>query len=636
MCKHNHIVVTELLDSGLLGEDFIPVLRDALRKEWICPSMAEAASGGDTPAGTSPTPTVIIPAAAKVYAQLVESEYLCHMGGLDTNVFRFMTPHTHTHMAGDAAHCPGSHPGYSTSAHVIHPYACSLGQLLHSGEAKVLSDPLLVCAIDFHALPEAGGQHVSINVPCTVTGRMDAVVFWWECCLDKEGDFVLHNKPIDKCTGGVGSSGLSSTSRDNTEVDSSCGIEHQDHWLQGCVLMLDDSNAMACTHKLTASYVTEGDQVPLLVHQNDTTIWFELDKSKGDYCSGEVEGECSGDTHLPHSSMTHLYSIFDTERVSQLNYPGYIAGIRAALVDYMKEVSDQVTRLVVHIGDGPVVPMLVNECATQLAKRNKDQDQHVSVRVMSLDNDEDCVKVCMQHFANEQVLSVCSSSSCPPDWLLSAKGVHLICAEPFFRADAYSKTWGKNGLMRYWQGCHSLGPYLSDDVVLLPRRAVLCVALVQCKELWEAREPVRRPVQGVHVSDLNVLHSYDKIDSLQSWQYGVTLMSNVVDLLHMDFHDNPGDAGCDGLHSIPVTAHSDGTCHALLMWLEYGTKAKGVIDDPASRWSQARPSHTATPFMQGIRYLKNPVDCVGGDTVVHCLPQLNVLDGVLGAQLVVP
>jgi SAM-dependent methyltransferase len=56
------IVVAELLDTGLLGESFIRVLRDAKARGW----MAEA-DGGSQPAAR------VIPCRARVWGQLVES-----------------------------------------------------------------------------------------------------------------------------------------------------------------------------------------------------------------------------------------------------------------------------------------------------------------------------------------------------------------------------------------------------------------------------------------------------------------------------------------------------------------------------------------------------------------------------------
>jgi type II protein arginine methyltransferase len=58
------IVVAELLDTGLLGESFIPVLRDARARGW----MVDA--GGDDSAQQGAR---VVPCRARVFGQLVES-----------------------------------------------------------------------------------------------------------------------------------------------------------------------------------------------------------------------------------------------------------------------------------------------------------------------------------------------------------------------------------------------------------------------------------------------------------------------------------------------------------------------------------------------------------------------------------
>ena len=59
--------MAELLDTGLLGENFIPVLREAANRGWFAPRCR------------------VLPARARVYAQLVESACLRRMATLDVS-----------------------------------------------------------------------------------------------------------------------------------------------------------------------------------------------------------------------------------------------------------------------------------------------------------------------------------------------------------------------------------------------------------------------------------------------------------------------------------------------------------------------------------------------------------------------
>ena len=140
--------------AGLLGERFIPVIRDAQARGWLAPGCR------------------VVPSRARVVGMLVESSYLRRMTRLDAAACGFALP---TDIADDLG---------SAS-----PYDIPLGRLLQSGQARALSSPFEAWDIGFDlaGLPPAGGRSKRIHVQATRCGRVDAIAFWWECDLVGDG-----------------------------------------------------------------------------------------------------------------------------------------------------------------------------------------------------------------------------------------------------------------------------------------------------------------------------------------------------------------------------------------------------------------------------------------------------------------
>ena len=102
-----HLIVTELLDTGLLGEAFIPVLRDAQARGWLREGCR------------------VVPARGRVFGQLVESEYMHKLAVLDPTErgFGFHSPEKKKEDAEDA---------------IISPFDCSFRHLLQNRQAREL------------------------------------------------------------------------------------------------------------------------------------------------------------------------------------------------------------------------------------------------------------------------------------------------------------------------------------------------------------------------------------------------------------------------------------------------------------------------------------------------------------------
>ncbi|GAQ84710.1 Arginine N-methyltransferase [Klebsormidium nitens] len=155
------VLVSEILDSELLGEGLLPTLRDAWARR-LRPSART------------------VPRRARVYAQLVECEYLrtCHdLSGREAGL-----PDGVRIATGPEA-CLGRGP----PAWAVHVDA--FGDSL-----KPLSAPFPVFDFDF-AAPPSGDRHVALNVTSCVDGTAQGLITWWSIDLDDEGSITYTTAP---------------------------------------------------------------------------------------------------------------------------------------------------------------------------------------------------------------------------------------------------------------------------------------------------------------------------------------------------------------------------------------------------------------------------------------------------------
>ena len=260
---------------------------------------------------------------------------------------------------------------------------------------------------------------------------------------------------------------------------------------------------------------------------------------------------------------------------------------------------------------------------------------------MSLEASEQCQGLTVRLLSAGGMSAPVTSTTCEPSWALHPGSVGLVCAEPYFHDDRYCKTWGRAGLLRYWLSVEALSPYLTESALLLPYCCRLHVALVQCSALWNARKPCPASVEGLDLQAINTLHSFDKTDSVQLWKHHFTALSAGTSTLFMNFYEPTVDAHSTTTTSVLAT--ESGVCHAVVLWLEYSGAAgsRGATEPVVgeSKWFDGGPplgaGKEAAPYLQGIRYLREPLTVGAGDSIV-VKTVLDVLQGVLTATVVPP
>ncbi|PKU80479.1 protein arginine N-methyltransferase 7 [Dendrobium catenatum] len=153
------VLVSEILDSELLGEGLIPTLQHA--HDMLLTSNAKT-----------------IPYHATTYGQLVESTFLWKLNDLHGN---------------DVSASDGICLSPAGLVHVkSQQYAIHFNSLCN--EMRLLSEPFKIFEFDFWKRPDSHGE-TEIWINPTDDGKVHAVVTWWVLQLDREGSVLYSTAP---------------------------------------------------------------------------------------------------------------------------------------------------------------------------------------------------------------------------------------------------------------------------------------------------------------------------------------------------------------------------------------------------------------------------------------------------------
>ncbi|CAJ0942625.1 unnamed protein product, partial [Mesorhabditis belari] len=153
-----NVIVAEVFDTELIGEGALRTFKEALQKL------------------TKPN-TRVVPSRAKVFILPLESSVLDEF----TKV-----PVLPSHPSGSPLPtCPGT----------ASVFDCQVSQL-GKGQFRALSSPTLAFEFDFE---DASKIHYDeshrIEIPVKSTGRVDAIVMWWELDMDGTGEHIIDMAP---------------------------------------------------------------------------------------------------------------------------------------------------------------------------------------------------------------------------------------------------------------------------------------------------------------------------------------------------------------------------------------------------------------------------------------------------------
>ncbi|XP_022154833.1 protein arginine N-methyltransferase 1.6 isoform X2 [Momordica charantia] len=209
------VLVSEILDSELLGEGLIPTLQHAHDKLLVEDPLT-------------------VPYRATIYGQLVESTYLWKLHDLHNNEAK----------ASDGIHLV---PVGLEPIICVKPQQYAMHCDAITNEVKLLSEPFKVFEFDFWKRPESHAEN-ELHIKATESGRVHAVVSWWMLQLDREGTVFYSTAP----------KWISPPK--NIRAGDWC-----DHWKQ-CVWFIPRNGAS----------ISKDEKVHLIASHNDTTFSYHL------------------------------------------------------------------------------------------------------------------------------------------------------------------------------------------------------------------------------------------------------------------------------------------------------------------------------------------------------------------------
>jgi len=516
------LCTSELLESGLLGEGWIPAIRDAWERHL------------DSDA-------VIIPKGAKVFAQIV--------GGM--GISNFSIPHEPLDgfpegrllsltLKSDDSNLSSVDSGGGIQKEGIR-VPLHVQQLLEDSSSypiRILSDPievLEICVESQDALPPSDGMTRSMTIIPIESGIASGVIYWWE--LDFFG----------------------TTSKYNTGVNES-DSHWQDHWQQCLYVFTKESSQDNVV-------LTKGVPVTLKVDHDDTSISF---------------GVISRDSDARHSSKrikktSDEYSHWITPvRAWQLNDLTRSRRIRDSIKMMIEQRGKDVP--VLDLSDFSLCGMMAALLgATNVISLEASSTQLLPVATARIAQITNNLPLDGSSF---QILRCYAEQLTLP--LLGGSQAEIVVAEPYYEI---LEGWEIQQALNYFYTLKSLKQrnVVKEDAVSVPQKARIMGQVFESMSIAEAYRRCDSPIRGFHHDVANRSYSFHEHHiMLPSWQYKMETLSSPFEIALLDY-DSCEIAQTASECVVRLNQH--GTCHGMLVWVEYDlpTSTPGIMEVLSTR-----------------------------------------------------
>jgi len=526
-----HLCISELLESGFLGEGIIPTLRDA----WERHLEPDA---------------IMIPQRARIYAQIVESEdsVACYRGPctdiLKNISTRFSTMPSLTNENGDeeTSLLLSENPEEENKKGYLVPIRADA--LLSKSDVKTLTDPFLALEFDFtsaQSMPPMDGRSMSFQLSPINSGKAHGVLFWWE--LDLWEGLTYSTKP--------------------PKYRNQKDYHWQDHWQQ-CLFVFHRTH-QDCETLERGSFFT------CTASHTDTAIAFHIPRTT----------KSSSPTHSKKLKRTPLNPItkYSFARTLSLYDAHRIKAYRTALEYTLKQKGTQAP--ILDLSDfsmGAIIAATFKENPAQHVHSVESGDTSLSPWPILSSKIAQIGNALPQPNSVFQVWNT-RPEMLTPDLLFpsSQQKIQIVVAEPYYEQlqgfplqEALNFYYILQGLQ-----CKDI---LSPDFTVLPQRARIMGCAVELPpEMINAYGPFshkeKKEICGLDHTPLYQWHGRD-IDQYDipfyMWQYGYTSLTDPfeLDCLEYEILDLS-----KSISKVPawkkVPFRKDGICHGMLIWVEY-------------------------------------------------------------------
>ena len=596
--KKAKLVVAEILDAALLGEDCLGTLRHAADHLLQDGYFA-------------------IPASAEVVACAVESELLASFQRVES---AWWAPEIYRQDAGDA-----------------NPHDVVLEKLVAAGGARVLSNDFPAWSIDFEHLPATSRSRV-LKVKVQKSGRVDAIVFWWHC-------YMLRGDQCASMTNAPWTSGR--------EIG---------HWRQAVSVLPHGRSVEGGETLSLMAYHTDEDIWFRIVESDPSSglmprgssnlglmssqrLWMLSDRKKYQQIQRAMDlavkslkqlhpgfaiqvGEHKGNTKKPFSKCFKIVWNCSNQNL------GSKLWISRLFVIFLMVTWSLTLLQVLDLSDGPIMTLL---CLQSFRRRGGTprlrkllQVARLGPRILSLESNKDDLRIskdvlkrhvkASRRLLGPKVLHVLGSPS------LERKMISLVCGEPF--AKECEGLPCDCQLWHHWAQVDALGFSLTSNCIFLPCSFRVKAVLIACPDLWRRRQPIRFPVQGLAVGAINDLHpdvtGRDHRFPCSLWQVDHAVLSHPGILCSVDVK-MPFPENLLEFSKIILSPKTKSKVDGIATWTEVCFNGAWI---PTAHISDGR--FQPGPMMQGVLLAKNLERRLGHDVAVQAC--FHVQDGSLSLR----
>ena len=514
----------ELLESGLLGEGWLPTMRDA----WTRHLNVDA---------------IVIPCRARIIAQVVDggSVVANYRGPHDENsCMSFQTSSSNSGNKHSWVDGSCTVPMHLDALFEIRDQADPSGKAV-----RKLCHPITVMEFDVTSLdkiPSSEGRCLCQNVLCTQTGIANGVVFWWE--LDLFENFTYSTEPSKQ-------------------------DPWQDHWQQVLYVLLEEAP------------LQQGQEFTMYSFHNDTQLGFCINRHlhKDTYTA-------STSTSSPSKRLkAHDRSCADVTQqcLSSLCQKNYCSPERALQLNdgpnriekLSRSISLSLTRLKAKSTENrPVVVLDVSDfslCAILIAKY-----KDIKCFVNSIESRSALLAAKVAQFGNRlddalyfQILNAHPDQLSTVDMLLGQQSANFVVAEPYYEQLEGCHILEALNFYYILKGLRHLG-IASSDCLTMPIYASIQACAIQFERPIST---VYQSIKNDSICDFNhaaVNHYFDQIEQrdiyLPLWQYKYQKLTKDVELTKLLFDREQ----IDSYGPCEVSFESIGSCHGLIVWVDYG------------------------------------------------------------------
>ncbi|KAF2543727.1 hypothetical protein F2Q68_00030487 [Brassica cretica] len=520
------VLLSEILDSELLGEGLIPSLQHA----------------HDVLLVENPK---TVPYRATTYCQLVESTFLCNMHGLQSNEARMSD--------GVRLVPPGLESlfGIKSQQYSMHVDAIEK-------EIKLLSEPVKIFEFDFWKRPESNGE-LDVHIEAINEGSVHAIISWWVLQLDSEGTIFYSTAPRW------------------IEATSEIGVRDWcDHWKQ-CVWFTPGAGVS----------ISKGEKVHLHAGHTCTNILYNLKKTQSlthetthsSFSTGDLQLTLPPERVAIYGDSMYRQSIFEATR----NALQGKSDAKCLVID--DSLLLPLTAL--HISNGSRVISLspgLQESAARYLEAIADSNSFSKDRLEYFR--EGKAKLTEAYPSKIDLLIgepyyYGLESGLPWQNLRFWKDRTLL--DPVLSKDAVVMPY-KGVLrgcamylpnLRFWKDRTLLDPVLSKDAVVMPYKGVLRGCAMYLPDLWKSRcclgsvEGFDHALVNTTLGGCGDLPSGKESPCLPFfvWQCGETKkLSKEFTVMDFDF-SKPIAGPCSGEVQIEFT--KPGVCHGIALWMDW-------------------------------------------------------------------